>query len=76
MPINMELEEQLSDIADGCSQYCDEWTHQTELRKEKNFRGMIIEVDPEDAKTIEEVKSFKASVDTTVMEEKVFERKE
>ena len=76
MPIDIELEEQLSDIVNGDSYNCNQWIKHPKHSKEKLFNGIILEVEPKDATTIEEVKRFKASIDMTVMEEIIFERKE
>ena len=76
MSINEELEKRLFDIAFGQANDCSDWMHHKSMEKENYLSGPELEVDPKDAKTLDEVKSFKIFVDLTAMEVTTFERQE
>jgi len=76
MSIDEKLEKQLFDIAFGQANDSEDWMHDKETIKENYLTGPEIEVEPEDAKTVEEVKNFKIFVDLTATEVTTFERVE
>ena len=74
MSAKERLEEQLMDLAMGHRNDSSDWTHNKTLEKENYLSGLEVEFDPIDAKTVEEVESFKVFVDLTAIEVTTFER--
>ena len=74
MSIDEKLEKRLMNIAFGQANDSKDRLHDLEIIKENYLTGPEIEVEPKDAKTLEEVKNFKIFVDLTATEVTTFER--
>lgn len=77
MSIDEKLEERLLNIAFGEANDSSDWMHRKFLEKENYHCGAeLVNIDPEDAKTVEEVKSFTLHSDLSAIEVTIFERQE
>ena len=74
MPIDKKLEQRLFDITFGQANDYSDWMHHDSIEKINYNSGPRLEVDPKDAKTLEEVKSFKIIIDINGIQESTFER--
>ena len=77
MSAKERLEEQLMDLVMGQRNDSCEWMHRTRLEKENYLCGPeLVEINPKDAKTVDEVESFILHTDLTAIEVTTFERQE
>ena len=77
MSIDEKLEKRLLNIAFGEANDSSDWIHDKFLEKENYHYGPeLVDIDPEDAKTVEEVKSFTLHSDLSAIEVIEFERQE
>lgn len=77
MSTKEKLEERLVAIAFGEANDSSDWMHRKFLEKENYHCGPeLVEINPKDAKTVEEVKSFTLHSDLSAIEVMTFERQE